>query len=118
MSLSFGRRIVLGTVAVTAAACAGVFATATTASSAVHRGAPRVTSAPNHKVSHSSSSNWSGYAVTGGGRYTSVSASWVQPAVNCSVTPTGWSSFWVGLDGDTTNTTGTRLGRTTTSPLP
>jgi hypothetical protein len=59
--------------------------------------------APNHKVSHSTSTNWSGYAVTGG-RYTSVSASWTQPAVNCSVTPTGWSSFWVGLDGDTSNT--------------
>jgi hypothetical protein len=39
-----------------------------------------------------------------GGRYTSVSASWTQPAVNCSVTPTGWSSFWVGLDGDTSGT--------------
>ena len=24
--------------------------------------------------------------------------------VNCSVTPTGWSSFWVGLDGDTSST--------------
>jgi hypothetical protein len=24
--------------------------------------------------------------------------------VNCSVTRTGWSSFWVGLDGDTSNT--------------
>jgi hypothetical protein len=33
-----------------------------------------------------------------------VSATWTQPAVNCSVTPTGWSSFWVGLDGDTSNT--------------
>jgi hypothetical protein len=59
--------------------------------------------APNHKVSHSTSTNWSGYAVTGS-TYTSVSSSWTQPAVNCSVTPTGWSSFWVGLDGDTTNT--------------
>ena len=59
--------------------------------------------APNHKINHSTSTNWSGYDVTGG-TYTSVSASWVQPAVNCSVTPTGWSSFWVGLDGDTSNT--------------
>ena len=33
-----------------------------------------------------------------------MSASWTQPAVNCPVTPTGWSSFWVGLDGDTSNT--------------
>ena len=59
--------------------------------------------APNHKIGHSTSSNWSGYAVAGG-RYTRVSAIWTQPAVNCSVTPTGWSSFWVGLDGDTSNT--------------
>lgn len=58
---------------------------------------------PNHKIGHSTSSNWSGYAVTGG-TYTTVSASWTQPAVNCSVTPTGWSSFWVGIDGDTSNT--------------
>ena len=59
--------------------------------------------APNHKINHSTSTNWAGYDVTGG-RYTSVSASWTQPAVNCSVTPTGWSSFWIGLDGDTSNT--------------
>ena len=58
---------------------------------------------PNHKIGHSTSSNWAGYDATGGA-YTSVSATWTQPAVNCSVTPTGWSSFWVGLDGDTSNT--------------
>jgi hypothetical protein len=61
------------------------------------------THAPNHKVSHSTSTNWSGYAVTGS-TYTSVSANWAQPSVNCSLTPTGWSSFWVGLDGDTSST--------------
>jgi hypothetical protein len=60
-------------------------------------------SAPNHKIGHSTSTNWSGYADSGS-RYTSVSASWTQPAVNCSLTPTGWSIFWVGLDGDTSNT--------------
>jgi Peptidase A4 family len=58
---------------------------------------------PIHKLTHSTSTNWAGYAVTGG-RYTSVSASWTQPAVNCSVTPSGWSSFWVGLDGDGSGT--------------
>lgn len=60
--------------------------------------------APNHKVSYSTSSNWSGYALSGHGPYTSVSAHWTQPEVNCSVTPNGWSAFWVGLDGDTTST--------------
>jgi hypothetical protein len=60
--------------------------------------------APNHRVSHGTSTNWSGYAVSGHGPYTSVSSSWRQPAAQCAKTPTGWSSFWVGLDGDTTNT--------------
>jgi len=102
MHLSFRRRIALGVAVAAAAACAVVFASATTAATNVRHGS-RVASSPMHKLSNSSSSNWSGYAVTGG-RYTSVSASWTQPAVNCSVTPTGWSSFWVGLDGDTTGT--------------
>ena len=43
------------------------------------------------------STNWSGYAVDGG-TYTSVSASWVQPAGRCT-SATRYSSFWVGLDG-------------------
>jgi hypothetical protein len=76
--------------------------------------------APNHKVDHSSSSNWSGYAVQGSGPYQSVSASWTQPAVNCERTPTGWSAFWVGLDGDTTNTveqTGTEADCSSGKPV-
>src|SRR3954469_201828 len=77
-------------------------ATATLAFTAPANAAVR-RDAPNHKIGHSTSSNWAGYDVTGG-TYTTVSASWTQPAVNCSVTPTGWSSFWVGLDGDTSNT--------------
>jgi hypothetical protein len=55
----------------------------------------------NHKLTNSTSTNWSGYAVTGG-RYTSVSASWTEPSVSCS--GTAYSSFWVGLDGDTSST--------------
>ena len=43
-----------------------------------------------------SSTNWAGYAVTGG-TYTSVSSSWVQPTVRC--TANGIVAFWVGLDG-------------------
>src|SRR5579862_2270478 len=102
MRVSFGRRAALAAVAVISAVCAAAFGANTKAATSIHHGL-RLGSAPNHRVSHSSSTNWSGYAVTGS-RYTSVSASWVQPTVNCSVTPTGWSSFWVGLDGDTTNT--------------
>ena len=45
------------------------------------------------------SSNWSGYAATGGtGSFTSVSASWVQPSLTCT-SKTTYSSYWVGLDG-------------------
>ena len=45
-----------------------------------------------------SSTNWSGYAADSG-TYTSVSASWVQPTGTCSSRTDQYSSFWVGLDG-------------------
>jgi hypothetical protein len=57
---------------------------------------------PIHKLTNSTSSNWSGYAATGG-PFTSVSASWTQPTAICSF-GTSYSSFWVGLDGDGSNT--------------
>jgi hypothetical protein len=59
---------------------------------------------PAHRISHSYSTAWSGYDVAGQGPYTSVSASWTQPAADCQQTPTADSSFWVGLDGATTPT--------------
>jgi hypothetical protein len=43
------------------------------------------------------STNWSGYAATMG-TYTSVSASWIQPAGTCS-RGDQYAAFWVGLDG-------------------
>ena len=67
--------------------------------SAVGAAGPHQNAAPNHKLHHGTSTNWSGYAVSGFGPYTSVSSSWTQPAVDCVKTPTGWSAFWVGLDG-------------------
>lgn len=57
--------------------------------------------APGARITHSTSSNWSGYAASGG-TFTSVSASWVQPAVHCG-SATTYSSFWVGIDGDGSN---------------
>ena len=42
------------------------------------------------------STNWAGYAVTGGG-YTSVASNWVEPDVSC--TSKGIAGFWIGLDG-------------------
>lgn len=42
------------------------------------------------------STNWAGYGVTGG-KFTSVSANWVEPSVTC--TSNGIVGFWIGLDG-------------------
>jgi hypothetical protein len=82
-------------------AVVGVLATAV-ALSATGGAASSVKHGPDHKITNSTSTNWSGYAVTGG-RYTTVSASWTEPTVSCSG-GTAYSSFWVGLDGDTSNT--------------
>jgi Peptidase A4 family len=81
-------------------AIVGVIATAVALSAAGGKAA-NVRHAPNHKITNSTSTNWSGYAVTGS-RFTSVSASWTEPTATCS--GTAYSSFWVGLDGDTSNT--------------
>jgi len=82
-------------------AIVGVLATAVALSATAGGAATAVRHGPDHKISNSTSTNWSGYAVTGN-RFTSVSASWTEPTVSCS--GTAYSSFWVGLDGDTSNT--------------
>ena len=54
---------------------------------------------------NSTSTNWSGYAVTSSrGSVTHVTGSWTVPPVSCTLTPNGYSSFWVGIDGDGSNT--------------
>ena len=63
--------------------------------------APRLD--PNHKITQSTSTNWSGFAATGT-TFTSVSASWTQPTAKCSAGETSYSSFWVGLDGYNSST--------------
>ena len=88
------RRYLCGALVGVLAIAAALSATAGGAASSMRHG-------PIHKRTNSTSTNWSGYAVTGG-RYTSVSSSWTQPAASCS--GTAYSSFWVGLDGDTSNT--------------
>lgn len=50
------------------------------------------------RVRNGATINWSGYVATSG-PYSSVSASWIQPAMDCAETAYGASSFWVGLDG-------------------
>jgi hypothetical protein len=55
-------------------------------------------------IAQQTSGNWAGYAATGAaGSFTSVAASWSQPAVSCGGTDT-FSAFWAGLDGDGTAT--------------
>jgi Peptidase A4 family len=60
--------------------------------------------------------DWAGYVVHGG-TYTSVSATWTQPAVKCTAGDQ-YSSYWVGLDGydsDSVEQTGTEadcIGKT------
>ncbi|MGZ6569258.1 MAG: G1 family glutamic endopeptidase [Solirubrobacteraceae bacterium] len=118
MHLSIDRRSYMPAAVVIVALGAVCFTSSALAAGSM-RAPGSYRAAPNHKIDHSTSTNWSGYAVSGL-RYTSVSASWTQPAVNCSLTPTGWSSFWVGLDGDTSNTveqTGTEADCSSGKPV-
>jgi hypothetical protein len=58
---------------------------------------------PRHSVGRNTSTNWSGYDVTGAGA-TSVTGTWTQPAATCAAGENSWSSPWVGIDGDTSST--------------
>ena len=82
-------------------ALVGVLAVAAALSATAGRAAPSLRHGRAHLITHSTSTNWSGYAVTGS-KFTSVSSSWTEPTATCSAT--AYSSFWVGLDGDTSNT--------------
>jgi hypothetical protein len=90
------RSVAVGAVVSTAVAIAGLLGPLPALAARSH---PAPSSSPALRTSHGFSTNWSGYDVTGGGPYTTVSASWTQPEVNCTRTPTAYSSFWVGLDG-------------------
>src|SRR5215469_7974977 len=65
----------------------------------IYHGGPRIRS-----DGTASSTNWSGYAVTGSnGAYSDVQGSWVEPSATCGRRQTAYSSFWVGLDGYSSN---------------
>lgn len=56
---------------------------------------------------NATSSNWSGYAITGANDSVSdVKGSWIVPAIQiaCQPNTTQYSSFWVGIDGYSSNT--------------
>ncbi|MDH6136144.1 hypothetical protein P3T37_005563 [Kitasatospora sp. MAA4] len=96
----------------TLAVSAALLAVLGTAGPALAASAPAIVQAPNASttphlvgphshVLNSTSSNWAGYSATGA-KFTSVTASWVQPAASCTGSDT-YSSFWIGLDGDGSN---------------
>lgn len=58
---------------------------------------PRISASRPHGSLGWSSSNWSGYAVTGSG-FSSAAGSWVVPSVSATNKAT-YSSSWVGIDG-------------------
>lgn len=80
-----------------------LLAAAVTAPTALAEHAHAHASGPKHKLTASTSTNWSGYAVDGTNA-SSVTGSWtVQPA-QCAPRETSWSSPWVGIDGDNSST--------------
>jgi hypothetical protein len=89
------------------AACAALVALVVTPAIGVAAGAAAAGAAGPAVVSHagkvSTSTNWSGYAVTGG-TYTYVHGSWTVPAATCAAGEDSQSSTWVGIDGWGSNT--------------
>jgi len=73
-----------------------------------------------HGDGTSTSTNWSGYAVTGTS-FTSAIGSWTVPTANCSgVSEDEYASFWVGIDGYSSSTveqTGTDSDCVGTGPV-
>ncbi len=69
-----------------------------------------ISNAPRIHIKDSNSLNWAGYAVETSlsspqsGAVSDVKGSWAVPAVNCSVTPSSYSAFWVGIDGYSSGT--------------
>ncbi|HLY47835.1 MAG TPA: G1 family glutamic endopeptidase [Solirubrobacteraceae bacterium] len=59
--------------------------------------------APKHKRGATTASNWSGYSVDGTNAVQAI-GTWQQPAASCGIGENSWSSPWVGIDGDNSNT--------------
>jgi peptidase A4-like protein len=90
-----GRRIRIGVLVLAGFAAFALFPAASLAHPGSH--------APKHKFGRGTSTNWSGYAVNGTGA-THVIGTWTQPTANCASRENSWSSPWVGIDGNTSNT--------------
>jgi len=60
----------------------------------------RVIRPPHIRVGPATSTNWSGYVVTGPtGSISDVTGSWVVPPVSCAAGETSAAPFWIGIDG-------------------
>ena len=82
------------------ASSSGAGAAVSTAASIFH---PPMKVLPNVRHDNVQSSNWSGYAVSSPTPYTDVVGSWVEPTATCASRSTTYGSFWVGLDGYSSN---------------
>lgn len=66
---------------------------------------PVNTYAPRMRRDSTTSTNWSGYAVSAStGAVTDVKGSWIVPAVQAGTPQGSYSSFWVGIDGYSSTT--------------
>jgi Peptidase A4 family len=68
---------------------------------------PQVTQplAPNSPVGVNTSENWSGYVASGNNTYTSVTGTWIVPAVTAAANEnTSADATWVGIGGTTSQT--------------
>lgn len=60
---------------------------------------------PRIPIRQSTSTNWSGYAAAtnltqpAAGSVSAAVGTWTVPAMDCTTTPNGYSSVWVGIDG-------------------
>jgi Peptidase A4 family len=97
LSIRFHRRIAV-LIALAAGAVLLVAAPASARPSALQHAPVHIA----HRLVHATSSNWAGWDDVGS-TYTTVSASWVQPTITCSRRETSYASFWIGLDGDGSN---------------
>ena len=92
---------ILGAIAILPA-----FAQVSSAPTDMEKIAPRqhrpITDLVEHGDGTSTSSNWSGYAVTGTS-FTSAEGSWTVPTATCTSGDL-YASFWVGLDGYSSTT--------------
>jgi hypothetical protein len=100
--MSFSLRRLAVAVLAALATSAGLLAAATAPASAA---GTRLVHAPSYRLTsvvHPTSTNWAGWDNVGS-TYTTVSAGWVQPTVTCAKRETSYASFWIGLDGDGSN---------------